>query len=123
MNVRQLIRVAIENGSLKDISFERVHDIMDLAMDADAFNKFAKRYPAAAVEFKKLADVGRLPALKLVLKRENKGAGRSNRPFDNAKKVSWTSAKMLSDVDVFKQMGYNENAYRAYYDNWKNDNK
>ncbi len=123
MNVRQLIRVAVDNGSLKDISFERVHDIMDLAMNADAFNKFAKRYPAAAVEFKKLADVGRLPALKLVLKKENKGAGRSNRPFDNAKKVSWTSAKMLSDVDVFKQMGYNENAYRAYYEGWKNDNK
>lgn len=88
MQVRQLMRVAMDNGSLKDISFERVHDIMDMAMDADAFNKFAKRYPAAAVEFKKLESVGKLPTLKLILKKD-KGAGRTNRPFDNAKKVEW----------------------------------
>jgi len=88
MQVRQLMRVAMDNGSLKDISFERVHDIMDMAMDADAFNKFSKRYPAAAVEFKKLESVGKLPTLKLILKKD-KGAGRTNRPFDNAKKVEW----------------------------------
>jgi len=101
MNVCQLIRVAIDNGSLKDISFERVHDIMDLAMNTDAFNKFAKRYPAAAVEFKKLESVGKLPTLKLILKKENKGAGRSNRPFDHAKKVEWVV----------------QDKYRAYYGN------
>jgi hypothetical protein len=101
MNVRQLIRVAMDNGNLKDISFERVHDIMDMIMEGDAFTKLTKRYPAAALEFKKLADVGRLPALKLVLKKDNKGAGRSDRPFDNAKKVEWIV----------------QDKYRAYYGN------
>lgn len=100
MNVRQLIRVAMDNGSLKDISFERVHDIMDMVMDNDAFNKLTKRYPAAAVEFKKLESVGRLPTLKLVLKIE-KGDGVSKRPFDNAKKVEWIV----------------QDKYRAYYGN------
>jgi hypothetical protein len=100
MNVRQLIRVAIDTGALKDISFERVHDIMDMAMDADAFAKMGQRYPSAVVEFKKLGSVGRLPTLKLVLKIE-KGAGGSKRPFDNAKKVEWVV----------------QDKYRAYYGN------
>lgn len=89
--VRKLIRVAMDCGALKDISFERAHDILDMAMDPDAFNKFSKRYPAAALEYKKLScSVGgnHLPSLKLILKKE-KGAGGSNRPFDNAKKVEW----------------------------------
>lgn len=85
--VRQLIRVAIDTGVLKDISFERVHDIMDLVMEDKAFEKLSKRYPSAAVEFKKLEGLGKLPTLKLVLKKE---AGRSNRPFDKAKKVNFT---------------------------------
>lgn len=113
--VRQLIRVAMDLGALKDLSYERVHDIMDLAMDADAFNKFSKRYPAAAVEFKKLESLNRLPTLKLVLKSE-KGAGRSNRPFDNAKKVEW-------DRKVLRAYDFTKDSYRAYYDNWNNDNK
>lgn len=91
-NVRKLIRVAIDCGALKDISFERVHDIMDMAMDADAFAKFSKRYPAAALAYKNLAcGLGSLPTLKLILKKE-KGAGGTNRPFDNAKKVEWVKA-------------------------------
>jgi hypothetical protein len=114
MMVRQLIRVAMDTSSLKDISFERVHDIMDMVMDTAAFAKLSQRYPQATVEFKKLESIGKLPTLKLVLKVE-KGAGRSNRPFDNAKKVEWNVARAYN---------FTSDSYRAYYDNMReNDNK
>ncbi len=87
--VRQLVRVAIDDGALKDLSIEKVHDILDTVMGGDAFNKLSKIYPSAAIAFKKLDSVGKLPTLKLVLNK-NKGACKTNRPFDKAKKVSWT---------------------------------
>jgi len=115
-NVRKLIRVAIDCGSLKDISFERVHDIMDLAMNVDAFAKFSKRYPSAAIAYKNLTcGIGSLPTLKLILKREM-GAGGTNRPFDNAKKVEWVVQKAAYG----KVMSLNDvNFYQVYYNNQK----
>lgn len=108
--VRQFIRIAMDVGALKDISFERVHDIMDMVMDGAAFEKLAKRYPSAAVELKKLEGIGKLPTLKLVLKKD-KGAGRSNRPFDNAKKVMWIgTSKLGHKIEL-------HDAYRTFYDN------
>ncbi len=109
-NVRKLIRVAIDCGSLKDISFERVHDIMDLAMDVDAFAKFSKRYPNAAIAYKNLTcGIGSLPTLKLILKRE-KGAGGTNRPFDNAKKVEWVVKTPAAQVAELI-----DDTYKAFY--------
>lgn len=102
-NVRKLIRVAIDCGALKDISFERVHDIMDMAMNPDAFAKFSKRYPQAAITHSSLSLTGNLPTLKLILKKE-KGAGGTNRPFDNAKKVEWV-----------KVPTFNVDAYQTFY--------
>lgn len=135
MRVRQLIRVAMDNGDLKDISFERVHDIMDKVMENDAFPKLTKRYPASAVEFKKLESVGKLPTLKLVLKKD-KGAGRSNRPFENAKKVAWIAPppdaqlRMLKAKHKFlgnegRAINLNDaDSYTAYYQNWReNENQ
>ena len=130
--VRQLIRVAMDLGALKDLSYERVHDIMDMAMDTDAFNKFSKRYPAAAVEFKKLESLNKLPTLKLVLKVE-KGAGGSKRPFDNAKKVEFTQSPRnvrnwswaLVSRNDGQQWLQDVDSYKEYYANWhkENDNK
>jgi hypothetical protein len=88
LRVRQLIRVAINLGALQDISIERAHDIMDLVMEPNSFDKLAKRYPAAAVEFKKLESLGKLPTLKLVLKGD-KEAGRSKNPFEKGQKVEF----------------------------------
>lgn len=138
IKVRQLIRVAMDAGALKDISFERVHDIMDMVMDVDAFAKLGKRYPSAVVEFKKLESVGKLPTLKLVLKVE-KGAGGSKCPFDNAKKVEWISpppdaqqriatARMLKAQAKWQsgnKVNFNDaDSYTAYYENWrKNEDK
>lgn len=132
MRVRQLIRVAMDVGALKDISIERVHDIMDMVMDVEAFSKFGKRYPNAVVEFKKLESLNKLPTLRLVLKID-KGAGRTNRPFDNAKRVDFTppsqeglaqralhksqQAKWLHSRDASKLA----DSYTEYYANWRDD--
>jgi hypothetical protein len=114
-NVRQLIRVAMDCGALKDISFERVHDIMDMIMEGEAFRKLTKRYPGAAVEFSKLESLGKLPTLKLVL-RKDKGAGWSNRPFDKAKKVQWTANPI--------GMTFNDApTYWQFYNTWRKDQK
>lgn len=111
MKVRQFIRVAMDHGDLKNISFERVHDIMDMAMEGNVYEKLAKRYPGAAIEFNKLEGMGKLPTLKLVLKK-GKEAGGANRPFDKAKKVSWTSGRRITFGNI--------DTYRAYYDKWDN---
>lgn len=95
MKVRQLIRIAMDTRILTDISFERVHDIMDIAMNSDAFSKLSKRYSAAVLEFNKLESIGKLPTLKLVLKKE---AGATKRPFNNAKKVTWAEALTSNDA-------------------------
>jgi hypothetical protein len=127
--VRQLIRVAMDIGDLKNLSIERVHDIMDMVVEGNAFEKFSKRYQDAAVEFKKLESMGKLPTLKLVLKIE-KGAGRSNRPFDGAKKVEWIApevAKMRNLKAKFLGQGHPVNfndadTYTEWYKNWRNEN-
>jgi hypothetical protein len=128
--VRQLIRVAMDIGDLKNLSIERVHDIMDMVVEGNAFEKFSKRYQDAAVEFKKREGVGNLPTLKLVLKVE-KGAGRANRPFDGAKKVEWIApevAKMRNlKAKFLGQSGHAANfndadTYTAWYKNWRDEN-
>jgi len=129
MMVRQLIRVALDNNILKDISIERVHDIMDMVVEGNAFDKFAKRYPAAAVEFKKLEGIGKLPTLRLVLNKD-KGAGGSKRPFDQAKKVEWVSSQKNANLRHLKAKNWTGNlvnfndadSYTAYYENWRKDN-
>jgi hypothetical protein len=120
MNVRQLIRVAMDNNFLKDISIERVHDIMDIVMGDKAFEKLAKRYPGAVVEFKKLESLGQLPVLKLVLK---KGAGGTDRPFDKGKKVEFTKAidKALEKSALAKYEATftgSRSLYQVYYADW-----
>ncbi len=131
IRVRQLIRVAMDIGALKDVSIEKVHDIMDMVVAGDAFEKFSRRYHAAAVEFKKLEGVGKLPTLKLVLKAD-KGAGRSNRPFENAKKVEWVAppseAEILNALKkkaflrAHKPVNFNDaDSYTAFYKNWRDD--
>ncbi len=102
--VRQFIRIAMDIGSLKNISFERVHDIMDMLMEGNSVAKLSQRYPDAAVEFKKLENIGKLPTLKLVLKRNKEEAGRSNRPFENPKKVAWGRASLRSGYSAFYDM-------------------
>jgi hypothetical protein len=125
MVVRQLIRVAMDKNILKDTSIERVHDIMDMVVEGNAFDKFAKRYPDAAVEFKKLEGIGKLPTLRLILNKD-KGAGGAKRPFDKAKKVEWSRnyeafEKYMTDKNiVFTDR--TTNSYHAFYDNWKKEN-
>lgn len=97
-NIRQLIRIAIEIGNLKDISIEKAHDIMDVVMGDKAWEKLSQRYSKAVLEYKKREGLGTLPKLKLTLKG---GGSESKSPFQQAKKVSWAK------VDT-TDSGYNQ---------------
>lgn len=113
MAVRQFIRVAIDTNAIDDITIDKAHDILDMVVGDNALVKLRNRYRKAAIEFDKLENLGTLPKLKLVLK---KGAGGSNRPFDNARKVLWETQTghrlQLSDEDAIRMMGYNANKWK-----------
>jgi hypothetical protein len=66
MEVRQLIRVAIDVGELR-VSHETAHTIMDIALSADAMNKLRERYSRASVSFDGLAALGDMPKLRVKL--------------------------------------------------------
>lgn len=85
--VRQLIRVAMDVGEL-DITHETAHDVLDRALEADAFKKIQKRYRKAAVKFDELAQTGDLPTLKIPLGSVLPMMGCKN-PFDGGKQVVW----------------------------------
>lgn len=84
MKVRQLIRLAIETDELT-VSIEKAHDVLDLVMSDSPWNKLVGRYRKAAVEFKRLEGMGKLPMLKLVLKKD-KGGSESKNPFQQGKR-------------------------------------
>ena len=84
MKVRQLIRLAIETDELT-VSIEKAHDVLDLVMSDSPWNKLVGRYRKAAVEFKRLEGMGKLPMLKLVLKKD-KGGSEGKNPFQQARR-------------------------------------
>jgi hypothetical protein len=81
-NVRQLIRLAIETNEL-EVSIDKANDVLDLVMADEPWKKLVSRYRKAAIEFKKLDGMGKLPLLKLVL---SKGGCESKNPFQQARK-------------------------------------
>lgn len=57
MNVRQLVRIAIETGELA-VSFEQAHNILDTVVDEKGWDKLSHRYRKAVIEFKKREGFG-----------------------------------------------------------------
>ena len=84
MKVRQLIRLAIETNELV-VSIEKAHDVLDLVMSDSPWNKLVSRYRKAAVDFKRFEGMGKLPMLKLVLKKD-KGGSEGKNPFQQGKR-------------------------------------
>jgi hypothetical protein len=82
LNVRQLIRVAIDIDEL-DVNIDLANNVIDMAIADDAFNKLRKRYRNSAVRFDELAETDNLPKLKVPMK---KGEGNI---FNEGKKVNW----------------------------------
>ena len=63
MEVRQLIRLAVETNEL-DVSIESAHNVMDLIMKGeDAAKRLRARYQKAAIKFDELNKCGNLPKL------------------------------------------------------------
>lgn len=85
LEVRQFVRVAIDLGEL-EVKAEKVHDILDMVLSGNGFDKLRKRYPKAAVKFNELKKTGDLPKLKVAL---GDGGSESPNPFDQGKKVVW----------------------------------
>jgi len=68
-------------------SLEQAHNVLDIALSSDAFDKLSKRYQKAAVRFTELEEQDNLPKLKIQLR--NVIASKGNRPFDDGRKVVW----------------------------------
>lgn len=83
--VRQLIRLAIVENELSVTSIDKANDVLDLAVNSNAFSVLKKRYRKAAISFDKLKDLGNLPKLKISLK------SKEYKAFDKGNKVMWTS--------------------------------
>ena len=86
-SVRQLIYLAVKSGNI-DVTVKNgmmvAHDVITLAVSADAEKKLRSLYPKVSLEFDKLAETGNLPTLKVAL-----GGGGNIRPFPEGKKVVW----------------------------------
>jgi hypothetical protein len=90
LNVRQLVRVAMDEGELH-VTHEQAHNILDMVMEPNAFDKLRKRYRKSAIKFDELAKTGDLPTLKIEL-----GGSEGNGPFAEGKRVVWAQAPNMN---------------------------
>ena len=83
LEVRQLIRLAVKSGEV-EVSIDKAHDLLDVALQENAFDNLAKRYRNAAVKFDELEGTGDLPKLKVAL-----GNAGNSHPFEGGRKVQF----------------------------------
>ena len=83
LNVRQLVRLAIESGELHADHIQGAHEVMDKAIASNAFESLCQRCRKAAVEYQKRERDGTLPRLKVELSKQPVASGLSG-----GKKVS-----------------------------------
>jgi hypothetical protein len=82
LNVRQLIRVAINMNEL-DVNINSANTTIDMAIGNTAFNNLRKIYRKSSVMFDELAESDNLPKLKVPMKR---GEGHI---LNEGKKINW----------------------------------
>jgi len=99
-DVRQLVRIALEIGEIKISGIDSAHNVLDFAVQPDAFKKLRQRYHRAAVEFDERKQRGTLPRLEVPL---GDGGRPGNSPFDGGKQVVW-----------YRETSGNFNARQAY---------
>ncbi len=92
LNVRQLIRVAMDEGELH-VTHEQAHNILDMVMEPNALDKLRKRYRKSAIKFDELAKTGDLPTLKIEL-----GGSEGNGPFAEGKRVVWAQSPAVPNA-------------------------
>ena len=95
--IRQFVRVALDMGVFNVTGKqgrEMAHDILDMALAADALTKLRARYPDVSVKFDELEENQDLPHLQIPLGIPvGNEEGRSDVPFsglDEGKQVVWT---------------------------------
>lgn len=99
-DVRQLVRIALEIGEIKISGIDSAHNVLDLAVQPDAFKKLRQRYQRAAVEYDERKQRGTMPRLEVPL---GDGGRSTSSPFDGGKQVVW-----------YRETTGNFNARQAY---------
>lgn len=90
LEVRQMVRVAIDEGELTISDIDKAHDVINIAIKSNALKELQQRYRHSAVKFKELQSTGELPKLKIPLGRiDQKGEAKATAPFSDGKKVEW----------------------------------
>lgn len=87
LSVRQLIKIAVEQGEIK-VSIDTAHDVLDMALSAEAMTKLRSRYRKSSLEFDRLAKTNQLPTLTLTLGSPKSNSGGS---LKDGKKVVWAA--------------------------------
>jgi len=96
LNVRQLVRIAMKMGDIKNIDLDKANMIHDMVLQEGAFEKLKKRYPKSAIEFERLESLDELPKLRITIK-----VGGQSRPFDKGAKVEWHKKKIVpQDIEA-----------------------
>jgi hypothetical protein len=95
LSVRQLIRVAMDEGELR-VTHEIAHDTLDIVMETDALKKLRSRYRKAAIKFDELAKTGNLPTLKIPLG----GGSEGTNPFSGGKQVVWGQSPVAANAYI-----------------------
>jgi hypothetical protein len=98
MNVRQLVRVAMDTDDLM-VTHEQAHNILDMVMEADALKKLRLRYRQAAIKFDELSKTGALPTLKIQLG----GGSEGGNPFPEGKQVVWAASPAVPNAYLNRQ--------------------
>lgn len=112
LNIRQFIRIAIDEGELEIVNLDKANDIIDLVMASDPWQKLKIRYRKTALEFKKLQDTQELPSLKLILNTKEAASGKS--PFKDGKPVQWGNISTSDHKFLIVKKAYS---------NWKKGDK
>jgi hypothetical protein len=85
LEIRQFIRVGLNQGEIKISRIEDAHSMLDIALMPDAFDILSKRYQQTRVKFDSLKAKNKLPDLQILLTQTNK-----TQPFDGGSPVSWS---------------------------------
>lgn len=99
LNVRQMVRVAMDEGEL-NVSLEQAHNTLDLVMQPEAFNKLRQRYRKSAIAFDEQAKTGSLPTLKIEL-----GGSEGGSPFEGGKRVVWAQSPAVPNAYLQRRSG------------------
>jgi len=76
-DIRQLLRLAVQSGKVDKKEF---FSLIVRAREDDAFKFFSRKYKDAALKFKELQDLGKLPTLKIKVT-SHKNKDKANNPF------------------------------------------